>query len=99
VGEIVSRWDRPAIHFDRGPEDRSRRNRATPYRSTVLFVDPFAIPAAIVLAYGSRLRALATGLARFRRKSPHFYSGSVWHSESVHLATASTALVPDGGTF
>jgi hypothetical protein len=38
----------------------------------VLFADSFAIPASSVLAYRSTLRALATGLARSRRKSPRF---------------------------
>ena len=43
-------------------------------RSGVLFADPFAIPASSVLAYGkSRSGRLAAGLARSRRRSPHFY--------------------------
>ena len=38
-------------------------------RSLALIAEPFAIPASSVLAYRSRLRALAAGLARSRRKS------------------------------
>jgi hypothetical protein len=45
-----------------------RPRRQPELEGRCLSVDPFAIPASSVLAYGSRLRALATGLAWFRPK-------------------------------
>ena len=68
---------------------RRSRSPQSLSRSPVLFADTGAIPAPSVLAYRSRLRALAAGLAWSRRKSPGFSANatamlSLWTSRPTN---------------
>ncbi len=61
-----------------------------------LSADPFAIPASSVLAYESRLRALATGLAWFRPKYTGLFRDAAFNCR--RRGTQNVPAIPDPPT-